>query len=366
MSNPIKARAEAAVWVVKLHGPDRSPRLEAAFRDWLTTDAEHRRQFERVTSVWEDARGIPVGGLSRLARWNRSPRKPAWAIAATLLLSLAAATFWGYSVWVGHVYRTAVGEQRVVRLGDGSHVSLNSDTRLEVKFSRERRHLVLSRGEAYFEVAHNALWPFIVSAGGHNVTAVGTSFQVRYDSGLTAVTVVEGKVAVSELATAASIRGASQDLPSERGEGTRDGRQQSSVQSSGPLRHPGSADDDGRAASAPVVMLTPGQRLLLSGVSLAKLDSPHMDAVTAWRRGEVVLEKTPLAEAIAEMNRYEDDKLVIESPRIAALRISGIYRVGESVGFAQTVAKLYHLQITVENREIRISEDRLGGNEQPP
>jgi len=53
-----------------------------------------------------------------------------------------------------------------------------------------------------------------------------------------------------------------------------------------------------------------------------------------------VLEKTPLEDAVAEMNRYEDEKLIIDSPDIGKLRISGIYHVGDSVGFAQTIAKL--------------------------
>jgi transmembrane sensor len=70
-----------------------------------------------------------------------------------------------------------------------------------------------------------------------------------------------------------------------------------------------------------------------------------MEAVTAWRRGEVMLDKTALADAIAELNRYDKTKLIIDNPKIAALPISGIYQTGDSNGFARTVAKLYDLEI---------------------
>jgi transmembrane sensor len=82
---------------------------------------------------------------------------------------------------------------------------------------------------------------------------------------------------------------------------------------------------------------------------------PRIETLTAWRRGEVVLEQTPLADAIAEMNRYEDDTLVIDSPGIARLRISGIYHTGDSSGFAQTIARLYGLRVVQSGREIRLT-----------
>jgi transmembrane sensor len=103
------------------------------------------------------------------------------------------------------------------------------------------------------------------------------------------------------------------------------------------------------------VTLAPGERLLLARNALPQLDSPPIEAVAAWRRGEVVLEKTTLDEAVAEMNRYEDEKLVIGSPEIGKLRISGIYHVGDSAGFAQTIAKLYQLQVMEGDDQIRLT-----------
>lgn len=358
-----KARAEAAAWVVKLHGPHRTPALEAAFHAWLSQDAENRRQFERVTEVWDDARGIPLGGVSRPAYWNRVTGTRRWAIAAVTLLVFGGVGVSGYWAWFANMYRTRVGEQRVIRLDDGSRVSLNSDTRLEIKFSRDQRWVSLSRGEAYFEVAHNPNRPFVVSAGRHDVTAVGTTFLVRYDADITAVTLVEGKVIVSNAAAPRSVqeqdRSPLRPIQEKSSQQVTDRQQQPLPDSSGGLapgiQHPAhrSGHDDG--GSAQVLTLTPGERLVLAPNAGPKLDSPHIEAVTAWRRGEVVLDKTPLADAAAEMNRYEDDKLVIGSPEVGKLRISGIYRVGDSAGFAQTIGKLYRLQVKEGDGEIRLS-----------
>jgi transmembrane sensor len=210
-----------------------------------------------------------------------------------------------------------------VRLSDGSRVSLNASTSVEVSFSRGERRVRLERGEAYFEVARNASRPFIVEAGVHQVTAVGTAFVVRYEEDRTAVTLVEGKVAV------AATRAYRQQAP----------KPQQPVQPQ---------------------MLSPGQRLTFLGGRTPKLDQPRIDAVTAWRRGEVMLDQTVLADAVAEMNRYDERMLVIDDPGVAALKVSGIYHAGDSSGFAQTLAELYGLQVIQQQGRIhlRASADR--------
>jgi transmembrane sensor len=291
------ARAEAAAWIVRLHGPHRTPKLETAFQHWLATSEENARQFERVTEVWDTARNVPQGGITRLAQWKSAPSllgsrfiRAAAAVMVCALFGLVA-----YSRWAVDVYRTGIGEERLVRLTDGSRLTLNSDTRIVVNFSRTRRHMTLTKGEAYFEVTHDPARPFVVAVGGHDVTALGTSFLVRYDHDRTAVILVDGKVAIS--------------------------------------------------APATPVLLAPGERLVLARNTPPKVDMPHIDVITAWRRGEVILDKTPLDEAVAEMNRYEDEKLVIDSRQVGQLRISGIYHTGDSAGFAEAIAKLYHLRI---------------------
>jgi transmembrane sensor len=336
-----KARAEASAWVVQLHGAERSAAMEAAFRAWLSADPEHRREFERVNQVWLEVPEIPLGGITRLTHWHRPRVASRWAIAAAVLLTFGVGVFGVYQVWFAGAYNTGVGEQRVVRLQDGTRVTLNSDSRVVVQFAKNERHVTLVRGEAYFEVAHNRRRPFIVTVGDHDVTDVGTVFMVRYDNGNTAITLLEGKVTVSAR-NGQALAGAA-DLASSAANGT-------SRQTSPDTSHTAAGE-----GVPQVVTLIPGERLLLAADGPAKLDEPDIDVVTAWRRGEVVLDRTRLDEAIAEMNPYEVRKLVISSPQIARLEISGIYHVGDGAEFAETIAKLYHLRVTRTNGEILIA-----------
>lgn len=291
------ARAEAAAWVIRLHGPERSPELEAGLRKWLAADPEHARQFERVTDVWDAGSRVPIGGLPRVRGSWRSQAARGWAAAAAIVLVCIGV---GWLVLgpmrPGTLYRSRMGELRLVQLKDGSRISLDSGSEIRVVYSDTERRVQLDRGQAYFEVKHNPGWPFVVVAGRHQITDIGTVFVVRYDPALTVVTLIKGRIAVSS-----------------RFQGT------------------GSVDR----------ILAVGQRLTFAGDSPPKLDQPRLDEVTAWERGEVMLDDTPLTRAVAELNRYDPAALIIEDPRVANLRVSGIYHTGNNREFAFLLQKLY-------------------------
>jgi len=300
------ARAEAAAWIVRLHGPHRCAELEAAFRDWLQAHPENGKQFERVTEVWDAGSSVPVPGVPRMTRWKEEARGRQWSLAAALLLLLCGLAGWiTWRAWVDPSYTTGVGEQRVVRLDDGTRLSLNSGTRVVITYSDSERRVELVRGEAFFEVAHNAARPFIVTAGDQQVVAIGTTFVVRYEAARTAITLLEGSVKVSP------------------------------------------ATDMG-------LTLAPGERVTFAAGGSRRLDEPKIEAVTAWRRGEVMLDSTQLEEAVAELNRYDKNTLIIDDPQIATLSISGIYHAGDSRGFAHTIAKLYGLEIIEQSNRIHL------------
>ncbi|MBR8535808.1 FecR domain-containing protein [Carboxylicivirga sediminis] len=93
------------------------------------------------------------------------------------------------------------GEYQLV-LPDGTQVWLNSDSELKfnVPFTGKERRVQL-RGEAYFDVAHNANKPFIVESSGQSVEVLGTEFNISaYPEDLNIITtLVEGKVLVEQL-----------------------------------------------------------------------------------------------------------------------------------------------------------------------
>ena len=155
-SSSRKARAEAAAWIVRLHGPNRTPSLEAALREWLAADAENRLQFQRVTEVWDDARGIPVGGITRVAYPSRGTLKRSWGLAALVLAACG----------IG-----LLGQFRVVLkgLGFGQEVDGFGDLRIPLGADLEAFQLSELRGE---ELALDALLHPIVDAGDVRIRVV--------------------------------------------------------------------------------------------------------------------------------------------------------------------------------------------------
>lgn len=316
------ARAEASLWIVRLHGPQRSPALEAGFREWLAADPENAREFERVTEMWDVAGGLVPAGLPRLNQFSEPRRSLPLARAAAVLVACTAVAFGAYRFWGGAEpsYLTSIGEQRSVRLDDGTRVALNSMSRIQVSYSANERRVTLEAGEAIFEVARDAKRPFVVAAGDRIVTALGTSFVVRYEKNRTAVTLLDGKVSVAPL----------------------------------PRKTPAQTTAHTAASANDVQILNPGQRLTVATGQSTQLDTPRMDALTAWRRGEVVLDRTPLADAIAEMNRYDTTQLTIDDAQLGELRVSGVYKTGDSASFARAAARMLDLTVTEEPGQIRL------------
>src|SRR5258707_3941791 len=118
------ARAEASVWIVRLHGAHRTPELEAGFRRWLEAQPYNTAEFERVTSVWESAPHASIAGLPRVVHWEPAfPNSRRWPIAAALLLVVTAGAFLAYRLEQDIEYVTAIGEQRTVPLDDGSRIA---------------------------------------------------------------------------------------------------------------------------------------------------------------------------------------------------------------------------------------------------
>ena len=109
------------------------------------------------------------------------------------------------------------------------------------------------------------------------------------------------------------------------------------------------------------IILTPGQRLTFAAAGPPSLDRPRMDDVTAWLRGEIMLDDTPLSRAVAELNRYDPARLVISDPQVARLRVSGIYHTGNNREFAFLIAKLYGVHFSDRGGQIT-----LRSNSAPP
>lgn len=310
--------AEAAAWIAVLHGPNRTAATERGFAQWIKKSASHARAFEEATGIWEEARSIPrAQPLQSLIRRRSRSRvgffKPAIA-AALVLIAVAVTSYYQHRAGLS----TKVGEQRILALDDGTRVILNTDTRVVVSYDREARRVELKEGEAIFEVARNPKWPFVVDAGDRRIQALGTSFAVRRDHSQLAVTLVEGKVAVSERPA---------------------------------LESPVSAS---ASSDSTAMILTPGERVVFADHRSVKMDRPPLDKLLAWQRREVVFDNTALADAVTEMNRYNRKPLQIATD-VAAVRVTGLFRAGDSLSFARAVAEAYRLDINESDDRIELS-----------
>ncbi|MES1199973.1 MAG: FecR domain-containing protein [Pseudomonadota bacterium] len=192
-------------------------------------------------------------------------------------------------------YSTRIGERLTATLDDGSVVTLNTNSELRIRYSKQTRRVELVRGQALFKVAHCADWPFIVAAKGQAVRALGTEFEVRLDGPAFEVVLVQGRVAVGD----------ARDIEA------------------------GRLDDASE--------LEAGERLIAAG-SIKQIFPIDAEAATSWRWGRVSFTQTPLPQAIAEMNRYRTAPLIIADPRVAAMNLSGTYRTADAMTFEQTLA----------------------------
>jgi transmembrane sensor len=343
------ALAEAAAWIARLHGPNRTPEVEGGLRRWMAEDPERAAAFELLTDTWEKSVRIRRRPFEQVASWQWPGFRISFSGAALGCMAVAIIAVIGTLVYLhDDGFATAIGEQRTVILEDGTRVFLNTNSRAVVHYDRQARHVELVRGEAVFEVAKRPDWPFIVRAGREQIRALGTAFLVRRDQDNMAVILVEGKVTVSPLDSSAAQAPPSTPQP----QLTLSSNSRASSYGASTLAPAASAANPVQSTSEGIITLSPGERLIIEGNQAPRLDHPSLDAVTAWQRGQVTLDNTPLADAVADMNRYSTTRLIIEDPRIAAIPIDGVFRVGDSEDFAQAVARNYNLELRISSHAI--------------
>ncbi|MGH8672054.1 MAG: FecR family protein, partial [Burkholderiales bacterium] len=192
---------EAHTWFVRLRSDQAGEADRGAFSGWLAADPEHARAYAEGERLWQwlEAPGrLAHGrGVARLRRVRALRR-------AVVGLPLAACLLLAGWPWVAEGLRpwrsdfvTGWGETQDIVLADGSHVTLNSHSGLDLAFDGKRRGVRLTEGEAYFEVVKDVARPFVVAALHGEVTVLGTRFNVYDESARVTVTVAEGRVRVA-------------------------------------------------------------------------------------------------------------------------------------------------------------------------
>jgi transmembrane sensor len=300
---------DASAWLSKFDALGTEPEQDEEFNRWLEADIRHRVAYLRLEAAWKRAERLkerkPLdGGVdpdllapARPPRWRRWPT----AAAAGLATIVACAGVW--AAWLrydGQRYETHVGCRSRIVLEDGSVIDLNTNSELRVRFDEGRREIKLLRGEGRFQVAHDATRPFVVSAAGADLRAVGTQFSVRLrESHQIDVLVAEGEVAI-----------ASQRVPQH------------------PSLHAGDA-----------AVVTHDR------VSVSRIEPQVLAQRLAWTSGRLEFRGESLAFAVEEFNRYNRRKISLADPKLAQLRVGGSFKSTDPDSFAAALASTFGLKV---------------------
>ncbi|MEM8994629.1 MAG: FecR domain-containing protein [Acidobacteriota bacterium] len=312
----------AADWAARLHSDRATAQDHAAYEEWLGADPENRAEADSLESLWSAAEALEDDPMVQavLAPPRRRPKRR-FARRAPRLLGAALLCLAVFSVsWMARrhldaieVHRTASGEQRVVDLADGSRLHLNVSTQLEVSLRNGFRTVRLVQGQAFFDVASDPSRPFVVTAGDKEITVLGTKFAVQLHGEDTRVTVIEGRVAVTS-------KGAP-EAASPGGSSTAQGPELSAAPGGGAVAP---------AAPKPRRIELTAQDAIAWARDAAPSPLPSSEAVSTvenWLRGRVVFDKTPLREAVVELDRYTPVRIKLASAELAATPISGVFHI---------------------------------------
>jgi transmembrane sensor len=308
----------AADWLERADRGDWGADDDAKLEQWLSESPAHRMAYWRVKSAWDRAQRLHVlraPGADAAKEERASRIRPIVARAAAALVLLAAAGTGALLFKSGPretAYSTGVGGREVVALTDGSKIELNTNTSLRVRLSKHERSIILEKGEAFFQVKHDASRPFTVLAGNRRVTDIGTKFFVRRYERRFEVALVEGRAQL--------------DAPD------------------GTIAHP--------------VMLSPGDVVKEKGASFVIQRKPETALANelGWRRGVIVFTHATLAEAAAEFNRYNAAKIRIADPKTARLTIGGTFEADNVDAFARLVRNLLGVKVERRGEDTVISQ----------
>lgn len=309
--DPEEIEATAAVWL-SLRDRGMTESETAEFMRWLQQSSKHAEVFAELDAVWRDfnrAGALRPAGVAAatpepelLAPHPHAARRfsPVRAVlAAAAAFALAWAGWAGFSA-TRPTAETDVGAFQKLDLPDGSVVQLNTDSAIKVHYSDHERRVELLRGEAHFDVAKNPARPFIVAAHHVAVRAVGTAFNVRLRDDAVDVLVTEGKVQVNDAVQGGSLLPAAPD------------------HAGPPLLVQGE--------SVRVKLAAEAEKSAPPVVAISEVGAVEMQRTLAWQERRLEFEDWPLADVVAEFNRYNRTKLVIVDPALNAKRFSGTFR----------------------------------------
>lgn len=330
--------AGAAEWLVTVSDPDCTHDDRQEFVTWLCRSNLHVEEFLRISQLTKElatSRAWPQDSIAELIEKARTadsdkvtrlvtksdrrvrpakyvdmpPRYPVngWrSFRAVMAASIVVAVLTAGVViemfdWGSKTYTTNVGEMRSITLEDGSVVELNTRSKLQARFTPGERDVRLLAGEAIFRVARNPGRPFRVSSGQTEIVAVGTEFNVDAHNSRTVITVLEGRVRVTNSMSTTS----------------------------------GLTSDDTASTTPPIELATGEQAVVSRHHPPQRVAAADPIRVTAWTERRLIFEDTTLGDVAAEFSRYNEKSIRIVGELLASKRITGTFNATDQASFVE-------------------------------
>ena len=283
-SKPVSAQVlDAAIaWQLCLDCGNGSDVEQAEFTKWYSASDEHARAWLQLGMLDHRFSTASVPARNALLKARTGVQERARKIGsglASVALACGLALFAGKNYlpvdyWMAD-QRTATGEQRQLRLADGTLLNLNTHSAVDVRFDDSTRRIILQEGEIMVETGHGDPRPFIVQTRDGSLRALGTRFMVKREDDGTRLSVLQSRVEA----------------------------------------HPENSVEQ--------TIYNEGQQVLMHRDRLGQMlaVSPGADA---WTRGMLVLDNVRLADMVSELNRYQRGHLGVD-PEVADLRITGSF-----------------------------------------
>ncbi len=311
------SREQALKWAVRLQSGEWTEADRQSLECWLREDPAHQYELERFTEIWSKLAETPpllTEEISEAEQYWESHAPLFWSarrgnflrwgqtcavMGAIIVVVLGLGWWWPNMTGPMQFYQTAKGEQQTIKLGDGSTVVMNTDSKLSVQLSDHERIVKLQQGEALFTVAHDNQRSFEVHAGVGIVRDIGTKFLVHQSPKKVQVAVLEGIVEV-EL-------NKNQDM-----------RQTSRLRE-----------------------LIAGEQVHYTYESeMSSIDAFNSDADLAWVDGKLIFVEKPLKEVLSEWARYRSETIQLDDPSLGTIPISGVFYINNIGSFFQALQKV--------------------------
>jgi transmembrane sensor len=305
----------ASAWLERAHSGNWTEQNQIELEAWLNESSAHRAAYWRLEDAWSHASRLSALRAPSPQPAARRRFLPILARTAAVIAVCSALGVIGAKYLLSpetRAYATGLGGHKTITLPDGSRIELNTNTVLRVTVSTDKRTVWLDKGEAYFQIKHDAAHPLVVFAAGHRITDLGTKFLIRQDEDHIEIALIEGRARL---------------------------------------------DTDGASARARSTVLTPGDVAIATADTMSVTQRPAQKLTNelGWRQGQLVFTETTLGDAAAEFNRYNVTKLMVSDPAVARMKINGTFPTAGAEMFARVAQHILQLQVVRRGDEVVIS-----------